>query len=115
MSAVRTEADGGFSAHCAFPAGFTGFRGHFAGKPVLPGVCLVQAALVLAERAGGEPLRLLEVASAKFFRPVLPEVEVLLSGSVRREEAGTLVLKVRVTGNDSRIADFALRCEAETR
>ena len=91
--------DGGFSAVIAFDGDFTGFKGHFPGKPVLPGVCQILALSVLAKRAAGCDFRLDEVSRAKFLSVIEPgeeaRFEFTLSGS-----AGAIVLNgdVRVQG-----------------
>lgn len=60
----RTEGTATFY----FPETFIGFSGHFPEQPVLPGVCIIQAALVAAETS----LKLETIRSAKFFNVVLP-------------------------------------------
>ena len=54
-----------------FDAGFTGFEGHFEGNPIVPGVCLIETARVIAEEVTGQPLRTLKIAQCRFRRPVL--------------------------------------------
>lgn len=59
-----------------FAAGHPVFAGHFPGKPMVPGVLLLDAALHAAAQermnAGdGQALRC-QIASAKFLSPVLP-------------------------------------------
>ena len=43
--------EGKFEAELRFDPEFPGFAGHFEGNPLVPGVCLIQAAELLAERA----------------------------------------------------------------
>jgi 3-hydroxyacyl-[acyl-carrier-protein] dehydratase len=64
------------------------FVGHFPGRPVMPGVLLIEgiaqtagaicSATVLDERRGGKPLMVyfMSIDQAKFRRPVLPGVTV---------------------------------------
>ncbi len=47
--------------------------GHFPGRPIVPGVVLLEEAMALAPRTEGGPFRL---RSAKFVRSVLPGEEV---------------------------------------
>ncbi|WP_426955908.1 hypothetical protein [Muricoccus radiodurans] len=59
------------SARFSLPADHPCLPGHFPGRPVVPGVVLLDAVLEAARGAGfGEPVGL---ASAKFLRPVGPE------------------------------------------
>ncbi len=52
------------------PATHPSLPGHFPGRPLVPGVVLLEAVLALApERYSGAPIRL---ERAKFTRPVLP-------------------------------------------
>ena len=48
------------------------YAGHFPGRPVLPGVVLLDAALSAISDATGRPLSTRELASAKFLSPVTP-------------------------------------------
>ncbi len=61
-----------------FAAGHPAFAGHFPGRPMVPGVLLLDAALHAATQARmrtgngqGDALRC-QIASAKFLSPVLP-------------------------------------------
>ena len=48
--------EGKFEAELRFDPEFPGFAGHFEGNPLVPGVCLIQAAELLAERALQKPV-----------------------------------------------------------
>lgn len=72
------------------------FVGHFPGRPVMPGVlileALAQAAAVLAYRSAGlDPVRwgvyLMSIDGAKFRRPVVPGDRLGLSVEVLRHKA----------------------------
>ncbi len=82
-----------------FPASFSGFNGHFPEQPVLPGVCLIQAVLVLAESLHSAPPVLKEVVSAKFFAVVRPGDKIQINCTL---ENGTL--KALVSGEAGRVA-----------
>ncbi len=64
----RTRVRGGF----CFQPGFAGFAGHFPDQPLVPGVCLAEAARLLAEFGLGRPCRVRGAESLKFLRMVLP-------------------------------------------
>ena len=69
----RVSLDGP-TATCefVFEETFRGFHGHFPGNPVLPGVCFLQCALVLASKVSGGEKRVVLVDSAKFLAAVSP-------------------------------------------
>lgn len=51
---------------------FSGFVGHFPGRPVLPGVCMLMAAAVTLEDWHGRGVRIQEVRKARFLSFVMP-------------------------------------------
>lgn len=55
-----------------FPEDFAGFAGHFPGSPLVPGVCLIAAALQTLDGALPRPWELAAVRRAKYFLPVSP-------------------------------------------
>lgn len=62
--------------------------GHFPGRPIVPGVVLLQCVLDEAERWLGRPLSVGALPQAKFSSPLLPEqsaeLELRLAGSELR-------------------------------
>ena len=66
-----------------FAAGHPAFAGHFPGRPMVPGVLLLDAALHAAAQArmnagDGHELRC-QITSAKFLSPVLPGETLTIS------------------------------------
>ena len=49
------------------------FKGHFPGKPVVPGVCMVQIILEMMEAVVGKPVRLREADTIKFLAVMSPK------------------------------------------
>ena len=49
------------------------FEGHFPGKPVVPGVCMVQIILEIMEDVVGKPVRLTESETIKFLTVMSPK------------------------------------------
>jgi 3-hydroxyacyl-[acyl-carrier-protein] dehydratase len=89
-----------------FEAGFAGFEGHFPGRPLLPAVVQLMAALQVAEEAwglgaGGG----LSVDRAKFLLPLEPGAEVQVQCTRR---AGGAALQVRVHGEEGLAGSFTL-------
>lgn len=68
---VRNE-DGSWSARIPFAPEFTGFRGHFEGNPVVPGVCLLVGVEAMASAVWSRRLQVGEVVRAKFTAMVQP-------------------------------------------
>jgi 3-hydroxyacyl-[acyl-carrier-protein] dehydratase len=94
LSFARTEeaATGRFR----FDPGLSVFAGHFPGRPLVPGVFLVEAArLVCATALDGLDLRVAEVTRAKFSGEVSPGVEV--SVAVRLSGEGPWTCRADVT------------------
>lgn len=54
------------------PADHPAFPGHFPGRPILPGVVLVDRAILFAREWLSDPGTGCHIASAKFFSPVGP-------------------------------------------
>ncbi len=62
---------------CRFDADFPGFSGHFPGRPLLPAVVQVMAALQVAAGAWNDiSAEAVSVEKAKFLLPVVPGEEV---------------------------------------
>jgi len=75
--------DGRYTATLQFPADFPGFRGHFPGNPIVPGVCLISAVELLARKIADNPaLRMTRIIAAKLRVPVLPMVPVQVSATL---------------------------------
>ncbi len=73
------ERDGDLvRARFRFPPELPVFAGHFPGAPIVPGVYLLEAARLLAERARGTALRIAAVVEAKFTASVHPGEEIVL-------------------------------------
>jgi 3-hydroxymyristoyl/3-hydroxydecanoyl-(acyl carrier protein) dehydratase len=88
------SGEGPWAARFAVPADHPCLPGHFPGRPVVPGVVLLDAVMEAARAAGlGVAQRL---PSAKFLRPVGPEEEVSLA--LRRTAGGRLAFTGQVGG-----------------
>ncbi|AVO49311.1 hypothetical protein C6568_08575 [Melaminivora suipulveris] len=78
-------------AEWTVPADHPAFAGHFPDRPILPGVVLLDRALLLAQTLA--PMAQWSIAQAKFQRPVGPGQTLTLElGEVR---AGLWELRVR--------------------
>jgi len=86
-----------------FEAGEDFFRGHFPGRPLVPGVILTEAMAQTAGIAAGEPGKLFHLSAIrqmKFMRPVLPESVVEFSATKTGAMGGMVQFQVnaRVDG-----------------
>jgi 3-hydroxyacyl-[acyl-carrier-protein] dehydratase len=88
----------GWEQSYVFPAGFTGFQGHFPGNPILPAIVqLMTARQSIAEQLGRE-IAVMKVTRAKFHEIVHPDVVVTVLWNIRQQEDG-----------------YACKCVLETR
>lgn len=60
--------------------------GHFPGRPVVPGVVLLDCVLQEAERWLRRPLRVIGLATAKFTAPLLPDEAAELRLKLQAQE-----------------------------
>ena len=78
-----------FRAEFRFPPELDVFRGHFPGAPLVPGIFLIEAARIAAERAAGHGLRITRVKDAKFVQMVKPDDLVEVTGQIRAQRCST--------------------------
>lgn len=109
MSRVNKIADGRVAARFLFPASFTGFKGHFPGKPILPGICEIQAVIVISEELHKKEGRVKKIVSAKFFNPISSDEEMLFEYSENMKTDKEALVKVSVSGKDKKIAKLELK------
>jgi 3-hydroxyacyl-[acyl-carrier-protein] dehydratase len=113
MSGLTGAEGDELTARFLFPAAFVGFQGHFPGRPILPAVCKIQAALAMLEASREREVRLREIVSAKFLSPVTCGEEVLVRCAVAMQEGGQGVVKATVARNGESVAKFRLRVAFE--
>ena len=68
------------------PANHPALPGHFPGRPIVPGVVLLQCVLDEAERWLGKKLSVRQLPQAKFSAPLLPEQDAELELRLTRNE-----------------------------
>lgn len=115
LSPVTGDGQGGFSASATFPADFIGFKGHFPGRPVLPGVCMVQTALVILALGRAEPVTLKCLVSAKWMAPVLPGEALVFTLTVGGRNAPPEAVRVSVLRGPEKVAEFLLETQPGSR
>lgn len=94
------------TAEIYFPKTFSGFQGHFPDQPILPGVCQISLALVVAERMREIRLALSEVINTKFVAMAVPDQLILVECRIAGE-----LLYATLSSNGDRIAELKLRIQ----
>jgi 3-hydroxymyristoyl/3-hydroxydecanoyl-(acyl carrier protein) dehydratase len=69
----------------SIPSDHPGLPGHFPGRPLVPGVLLLERVLEAIEATHG-PIGALRLPQVKFLQPLLPDqmAEVMLEGGIPR-------------------------------
>jgi len=80
------------------PADHPAFAGHFPGNPIVPGVVLLDCAILFAEQMLGRPGINWQVGNAKFFSPVGPEEA--LTFALSKKPSGAIAFTVRAGERD---------------
>jgi 3-hydroxyacyl-[acyl-carrier-protein] dehydratase len=91
-------------ASLSFPASHPAFAGHFPGAPLVPGALLLAEALAALGLAHAG----LEIASAKFLRPVGPDARV----EARCDPAGARRQRLELRSEGHLVATASLRAAA---
>lgn len=99
------------SAEFVFDNNFLGFQGHFENKPILPGVCKILAALEVLKEWKRREFVLTEIIFAKFFHPVTCNEGLLFECSEASKIPEGLLLKVKITRSDNKIAELKLKVQ----
>lgn len=74
-----------FQQHFPIASGQPVLRGHFPGRPILPGVMLLNFVKLTLADGLGEACRIKRIIRHKFVRPVLPGFEIRVRCSVQAE------------------------------
>jgi len=90
-----------------------GFLGHFPGKPVVPGVLLIEAiaqagALIVFLRGGhaeDEIIAFSSVEQARFRKPVLPDQHMDIHAEIMRERSGLYKFEGHIDVDGQRVID----------
>ncbi len=75
------------------PADHPALPGHFPGRPIVPGVVLLDQALLFAEKLLGRPVDRWQIGQAKFLSPVGPGE--ILRFRLQARPSGSIAVDVR--------------------
>ncbi len=93
-------------AEITFDEGFSGFKGHFPERPVLPGVCQIALAMTMADRIRGTRQMLSQVVNAKFVSMVEPGQQLQVQCTLTDG-----LLHAKLLSGKTRVAEFKLKVE----
>ena len=86
------------------------YRAHFPGRPITPGVCIIQTATELLEHLTGRPTELRGVANAKFLAVVDPAISARVCYTFKKispaDAEETIKVAVVVEGKDDSGSDI---------
>ena len=95
------EDGGDYLSYFKFPPEFTGFKGHFPSRPILPAVMQLAAVRKAVEKAVGRPLALRTVTKARFKAVVIPGETITIRTRIEQEKgavgAGFTIFKEQET------------------
>lgn len=107
-TARNVNAEGLPSASFCFAQEFSGFRGHFPGNPILPAICMVQAALVVLADWRSRPCRMREMKQSKFLSRVTPGDAIDLVCRKFTDGEDESAAMFAITSDGRRVADVSM-------
>jgi len=107
ISVTQQDGDKTIAAEFSLPADFIGFQGHFEGQPILPGVGMIEAVVVVGELALGNSLKITKIERAKFFAPVSPNMTVTMNVRIETLDDGYR-LKAEMESGEQKTAKISL-------
>ena len=112
ITEFNTLDDGSLNAKARFLPEFTGFKGHFEGQPILPGICQLELVRAVVERSLGQQLVLMQVKNVKFLHVVKPSEEIELQ-VVINNCADTLIVDATISCAANKVAKIKLELAIE--
>ncbi|MFW6414723.1 MAG: hypothetical protein ACOCZ2_00270 [Thermodesulfobacteriota bacterium] len=111
MTDFQEESPERASAWFVFSSDFTGFNGHFPGRKILPGICMLQAVLETMKKWQNREVKLQEIVQAKFFSPVGNDEQVVLTCNKQEKEGRQNLVKAVLNTPDRKIAQLRIKTE----
>jgi len=113
MHEMAEDADGWVTALFTFPHEFIGFRGHFPGNPILPGLCEIQAVMVMLQERKKSEANIREISMAKFISPISTNEEVVFKCRERTDGDGSTSVTALAFSKGRKVAEFRLKVNVE--
>jgi 3-hydroxyacyl-[acyl-carrier-protein] dehydratase len=103
-----------FSAEITFNAAHPVFAGHFPGKPIVPGVFLLEILTAIIARITHKEVGIETILNIKFLQVIDPETHpvVFIDGSISAEEDGRFRVDAACRNGETIFAKFkSLKCK----
>ncbi len=109
-SMLRLEPrEGGFRALFDLDPNLNVLPDHFPNRPILPGICMIQAVLLAgAMWQGASDLCVHQLKNAKWLKPVQPGQQVTIDAEMIPVNDGDFHIKAKLSVSDKRCAEFSL-------
>ncbi|HEY1922885.1 MAG TPA: hypothetical protein VGG44_08960 [Tepidisphaeraceae bacterium] len=109
-SMIQVEPrDGGFRALFDVDAALNILPDHFPNRPILPGICMIQAVvLAAAQRQGISEFSVRSLKNAKWLAPIRPGQQVVIEAEMTPATDGDFHIKAKLTVEGKRCAEFSL-------
>jgi 3-hydroxyacyl-[acyl-carrier-protein] dehydratase len=99
------------------------FKGHFPGNPIFPGVCQVemmaQGACFIVSKMADDPcncdleVALMGIESAKFRRPILPEMDLVITATCTKARGVVMYYECAVAHEGKPVAQCTVMASAK--
>lgn len=109
ISGIRQTAEGEYVCVIGFDPAFRGFEGHFEGNPIVPGVCLIEAARVFAEEVLKTRLQTRFSRQCRFRRPIFAGESADVKLKLVANAPGTWDIQTEIRVGDAVSAQLRLR------
>lgn len=90
------------------------FEGHFPGKPIVPGVCMMQLVKELLEQVEKKKFRIQSAANIKFLAVIDPTINERVNASILIESLNDAELKITASLFASDVTFFKLKAALKT-
>jgi 3-hydroxymyristoyl/3-hydroxydecanoyl-(acyl carrier protein) dehydratase len=105
--------EGGFRALFNVGPELSVLPDHFPNRPILPGICMIQAVLLAGARQLSIPdLRMIALKNAKWLQPIAPAQQVVIEADMTPTTDGDFHIKAKLSAEGKRCAEFSLLARA---